>query len=54
MTKEEARAADMAIAKRMQDNNELCSDCPPVGYPNDKTRCTSCPRRVYDERNFTK
>lgn len=23
----------------------LCSDCPPVGYPNDKTRCGPCPRR---------
>jgi hypothetical protein len=23
----------------------LCEDCPPVGYPTDKTRCTPCPRR---------
>lgn len=23
----------------------LCSDCPPVGYPTDKTRCSPCPRR---------
>ncbi len=22
----------------------LCSDCPPVGYPTDETRCDSCPR----------
>lgn len=22
----------------------LCSDCPPIGYPTDKTRCDSCPR----------
>lgn len=22
---------------------ELCSDCPPVGYPTDKTRCSACP-----------
>lgn len=22
----------------------LCSDCPPVGYPTDKTRCVDCPR----------
>jgi RecJ-like exonuclease len=21
----------------------LCSDCPPVGYPTDKTRCSECP-----------
>jgi hypothetical protein len=24
---------------------ETCSDCPPVGYPTDKTRCDPCPRR---------
>ena len=24
---------------------ELCSDCPPEGYPTDKTRCIECPRR---------
>lgn len=23
----------------------LCSDCPPVGYPTDETRCEPCPRR---------
>lgn len=23
----------------------LCEDCPPVGYPTDKTRCAPCPRR---------
>lgn len=23
----------------------LCSDCPPLGYPTDKTRCAPCPRR---------
>ncbi len=22
----------------------LCSDCPPVGYPTDATRCRECPR----------
>lgn len=22
----------------------LCEDCPPVGYPTDKTRCAPCPR----------
>lgn len=22
----------------------MCSDCPPVGYPTDKTRCSECPR----------
>jgi len=24
----------------------LCEDCPPEGYPTDKTRCATCPRRV--------
>lgn len=24
----------------------LCDDCPPVGYPTDKTRCLPCPRRA--------
>lgn len=23
----------------------LCEDCPPDGYPTDKTRCAPCPRR---------
>ncbi len=23
-----------------------CEDCPPVGYPTDKTRCSECPRRT--------
>jgi hypothetical protein len=23
-----------------------CEDCPPVGYPTDRTRCTECPRRA--------
>ena len=27
----------------------LCSDCPPVGYPTDKTRCDECPRRAQKE-----
>lgn len=22
----------------------LCCDCPPIGYPTDKTRCADCPR----------
>src|SRR6185437_3679480 len=28
-----------------EDPSALCSDCPPVGYPTDRTRCTECPRR---------
>lgn len=30
---------------RMIDEQSLCSDCPPVNYPTDETRCTPCPRR---------
>lgn len=30
---------------RSAQGTSLCSDCPPVGYPTDKTRCTPCPRR---------
>jgi hypothetical protein len=25
---------------------KLCSDCPPLGYPTDATRCNPCPRRA--------
>lgn len=33
-------------AARGQEQPEcLCSDCPPIGYPTDKTRCAPCPRR---------
>ena len=44
MTDDEARASDLAIAKSLA--GKLCSDCPPVGYPADKTRCLPCPRRT--------
>lgn len=27
-----------------QTEGALCGDCPPVGYPTDKTRCEPCPR----------
>lgn len=27
----------------------MCSDCPHVGYPTDKTRCVECPRREDNE-----
>jgi hypothetical protein len=29
-------------ALELPDNR--CSDCPPIGYPTDKTRCYHCPR----------
>jgi hypothetical protein len=25
---------------------KLCDDCPPAGWPTDKTRCAPCPRRA--------
>lgn len=37
-------AGDAAMAAAC--DGRLCSDCPPPGYPTDKTRCTPCPRRV--------
>lgn len=27
---------------------ELCGDCPPAGYPTDKTRCVVCPRSLQE------
>lgn len=29
----------------MHEGATLCSDCPPVGYPTDSTRCDECPRK---------
>lgn len=29
-----------------QERHSLCDDCPPEGYPTDKTRCAPCPRRT--------
>jgi hypothetical protein len=34
----------VAVVERL-----LCSDCPPEGYPTDKTRCAPCPRRSSSE-----
>ena len=50
----EGRALYRAMADRLANDQinyarravaMLCSDCPPVGYPTDKTRCSDCPRR---------
>jgi hypothetical protein len=43
MTEQEAREADLAIARSLE--GKLCSDCPPVGHIV-KTRCIPCPRHV--------
>lgn len=34
-------------------SSDLCSDCPPVGYPTDETRCAPCPRRTLDDAPCT-
>ena len=44
LTDAEARAADLALAEACA--GKLCSDCPPVWYPTDRTRCAECPRRM--------
>jgi len=31
--------------ERLLTDVRLCEDCPPVGYPTDKTRCDECPRK---------
>lgn len=31
---------------RERDRYSLCSDCPPMEYPTDKTRCWACPLRT--------
>ncbi len=36
---------DGYVCMGIVDVTEKCSDCPPVGYPTDKTRCDSCPLR---------
>jgi hypothetical protein len=35
---------EQRLIKREQES--LCEDCPPIGYPTDKTRCAACPRRI--------
>lgn len=43
----EAARTAIALANPLsQKTEELCDDCPPVGYPTDKTRCLPCPRRA--------
>lgn len=46
-------SAEMEVLKQcmhpvwdaMHEGATLCSDCPPVGYPTDSTRCDECPRK---------
>ena len=43
MTAPLCAAAEFLLNRRIA--AMLCSDCPPVGYPTDCTRCEECPRR---------
>lgn len=40
---------DPALGKAVKDPT-LCSDCPPLGYPTDVTRCDGCPRLTEKEK----
>lgn len=42
----EARVAFSGPSTKALDGGQLCEDCPPVGYPTDKTRCDECPRHT--------
>lgn len=37
-------ALEGALPARPAAAPPLCSDCPPIRYPTDKTRCDPCPR----------
>jgi hypothetical protein len=39
------RAPQKRVANLNKGSVDRCSDCPPAGYPTDKTRCATCPRR---------
>lgn len=44
-----SRSAAKRCPQIMTSSNSICSDCPPVGYPTDKTRCADCPITAADE-----
>ena len=39
------RTAALHLLAFIGESGAPCDDCPPVGYPTDKTRCLPCPRR---------
>lgn len=41
----------MSDAGEGREAQRLCSDCPPVDYPTDKTRCEPCPRAARNREN---
>jgi hypothetical protein len=40
---------EITSAEDLLQQPRLCEDCPPRGYPTDKTRCEPCPRREQPE-----
>lgn len=50
LSEAEAAIRSLASAPPAEDPKDaadsLCSDCPPIGYPTDETRCAPCPRRA--------
>lgn len=42
--KVEYHRRDSWISKAIEAVPPYCSDCPPVGYPTNETRCWQCPR----------
>lgn len=41
-----ARVQELEAFIRREAVAALCEDCPPSGYPTDKTRCNPCPFRA--------
>ena len=45
VTRRAYSAAIRALPLPTMMGGKLCEDCPPIGYPTDKTRCCDCPRK---------
>jgi len=43
-TKSAVKAIELLARAKHPD--AMCGDCPPIGYPTDKTRCNTCPRKI--------
>jgi uncharacterized paraquat-inducible protein A len=43
----EWKKEELSLKRRLRRMKKarVCSDCPPVGYPTDKTRCSTCPNK---------
>lgn len=51
---ENSRGVMLKVWNAMLEAAKLCSDCPPVRYPTDKTRCKQCPLHSYFEPTMCK